>query len=115
MTRTTVDGNPQVRTGEQCGARRLSSLRKAATMSLALVAAAFSGLAEQVSSDMAALAVNTMIAQEGQMESPIRGRVSSVRMCTETNGAAFYVAKLAEGGFVVTSTDTEIDPIIAIS
>ncbi len=49
------------------------------------------------------------------MESPIRGRVSSVRMCTETNGAAFYVAKLAEGGFVVTSTDTEIDPIIAFS
>ena len=71
--------------------------------------------AERVPSDLAARAVNSLIAQEGQMESPIRGTVSSVRLCTATNGAAFYVAKLSDGGFVVTSTDTEIDPIVAIS
>lgn len=45
----------------------------------------------------------------------VDGTVSSVRLCTAPNGAAFYVAKLSGGGFVVTSTDTEIDPIIAFS
>jgi len=76
---------------------------------------AFNGLAEPVSLSLAARAVNTLISQGDQMECPIDGVVSSVRRCTATNGAAFYVAKLTGGGFVVTSADTEIDPIIAIS
>ena len=79
------------------------------------VGSALSGLADRVSSVLAARAVNTLIAQNDQMECPIKGAVSSVRLCTATNGAAFYVARLSGGGFVVTSTDTEIDPIIAIS
>ena len=83
--------------------------------SLALVGLAVCGWAERVSSDLAARAVNTLIAQDDQMECPIRGTVSSVRLCTATNGAAFYVARLAGGGFVVTSTDTDIEPVIAIS
>jgi hypothetical protein len=82
---------------------------------LIAVGLAFNGLAEPVSSSLAARAVNTLISQGDQMECPIDGAVSSVRRCTATNGAAFYVAKLAGGGFVVTSADTEIDPIIAIS
>ena len=89
--------------------------RKEIALLLSLVGLAFSGWAEQVSSDLAVRAVNTLIAEEGQMECPIEGTVSSVRLCTATNGASFYVAKLAGGGFVVTSTDTDIDPIIAIS
>ena len=80
-----------------------------------LFASAFSGMAKPVSSDLVVRAVNTLIAQNGQMGCPVEGPVSSVRLCTATNGASFYVAKLAGGGFVVTSTDTEIDPIIAIS
>ena len=76
---------------------------------------AFNGLAEPVSSSLAARAVNALISQGEQMECPIEGKVTSVRRCTIANGAAFYVAKLAGGGFVVTSADTEIDPIIAIS
>ena len=80
-----------------------------------VVTVAFIGRAEPVASGLAARAVNSLIVQEGQMESPVDGQVSSVRLCTATNGAAFYVAKLSGGGFVVTSTDTEIDPIIAIS
>ena len=82
---------------------------------LIAVGLAFNGLAEPVSSSLAARAVNTLISQGDQMECPIDGAVASVRRCTATNGAAFYVAKLAGGGFVVTSADTEIDPIIAIS
>ena len=82
---------------------------------LATVGLNFNGLAEPVSSSLAARAVNTLISQGDQMECPIDGAVSSVRRCSATNGAAFYVAKLTGGGFVVTSADTEIDPIIAIS
>ena len=84
-------------------------------ISLALVGLAFYGWAERVSSDLAARAVNKLIAQDDQMECPVTGTVSSVRLCTATNGAAFYVARLTGGGFVVTSTDTEIDPVVAIS
>jgi len=82
---------------------------------LACLAGVLSVGAEQVSSGLATRAVNTLIALSGQMDTPIKGTVASMRLCTATNGAAFYVAKLAGGGFVVTSTDTEIDPIIAIS
>jgi len=84
-------------------------------ISLALVGLAFYGWAERVSSDLAARAVNKLIAQDDQMECSVKGTVSSVRLCTATNGAAFYVARLTGGGFVVTSTDTEIDPVVAIS
>ena len=100
---------------KQAKLRRSPWLRKTAVAALALIAAALSCWAEPVSSNTVARAVNTLIAQNGQMGCPIEGPVSSVRLCTVTNGAAFYVAKLEGGGFVVTSTDTEIDPIIAIS
>lgn len=82
---------------------------------LALAAGTLCGWAETVSPAMVVKAVNSWIAQKAQMESPITGTVSSVRLHTLTNGAAFYVAKLTGGGFVVTSTDTEIDPVIAFS
>ena len=90
-------------------------MRLARWFRMALAAAVLSGWAEPVSSDLVVRAVNTLIAQDGQMECPIEGSVSSVRLCAATNGAAFYVAKLTGGGFVVTSTDTEIDPVIAVS
>ncbi|MBO7686026.1 MAG: C10 family peptidase, partial [Kiritimatiellae bacterium] len=90
-------------------------MRLACWFRMALAAAVLSGWAEPVSSDLVVRAVNTLIAQDGQMECPIEGSVSSVRLCAATNGAAFYVAKLTGGGFVVTSTDTEIDPVIAVS
>ncbi len=87
----------------------------ASAISLAIVSFAFSVLAEPVSSGLAVRAVNALIERNGQLECPVDGTVSSVRLCSATNGASFYVAKLSGGGFVVTSTDTEIDPIIAIS
>ena len=49
------------------------------------------------------------------MECPIEGTVASVRLHSLTNGASFYVARLTGGGFVVTSAETEIDPVIAFS
>ena len=112
-------GNPRGGLGEKSCApamsRYLSRFRKIQAILSAVTITAFSCWAEPVSSNMVVRAVNTLIAQNGQMGCPIEGPVSSVRLCTATNGAAFYVAKLAGGGFVVTSTDTEIDPIIAIS
>ena len=71
--------------------------------------------AEPVPLNLVARAVDTLVSENGPSGIPIKGTVSSVRRCTATNGAAFYVAKLTGGGFVVTSTDTDIDPIIAIS
>ena len=57
-------------------------LFKAAAVFLAAVAAAFGGWAGQVSSDMAARAVNTLMADEGQLECQVSGSVSSVRLWT---------------------------------
>lgn len=81
----------------------------------ACAVAALCGRAETVSSDLVVRAVDGWVAQKAQMGAAISGTVSSVRLCTAPNGASFYVARLTGGGFVVTSTDTELDPVVAFS
>ena len=95
--------------------RGFSNLSKKLVTPLLVAGVILGAYAEKVSSGLATRAVNTLIALNGQMDTPIQGTVASIRLCTTTNGAAFYVAKLTGGGFVVMSTDTEIDPVIAIS
>ena len=70
--------------------------------------------AEPVSADEAKTAVTAWLQERAALGCPLGGSVSSVRTC-EGNGARFHVVSLSEGGFVVTSADTEVEPIIAFS
>lgn len=71
-------------------------------------------LAGPVSSDLAKVAVNTWLGRQAQLGAQLGTRVLSVWSC-QTNGASFHVVRIEDGGFVVTSTDTETEPIIAFS
>ncbi len=77
--------------------------------------AAFLAVAEPVSLDQARTAVRNWVTRGGTLGTPRRASVSDARTCSTTNGASFHVVTLEGGGFVVTSADTEIEPVIAFS
>ena len=77
---------------------------------LPLVAAAAS-----VTSEQARTAVGNWLRTRSAPGCRLGARVEAVRTCAPTNGVAFHVARLAGGGFVVTSADTRIEPVIAFS
>ena len=93
---------------------RMKAMRKLMLV-LSIVAVAFGVRSEPVSTRTVTQAVNNWVALKAQMGSSIAGSVSSVRRCTAPNGAAFHVARLSGGGFVVTSTDTTLDPVVLFS
>ena len=84
-------------------------------LAMSIAAMALGVWSEPVSTKTGAQAVNNWVALRAQMGSAIAGKVSSVRQCTAPNGATFYVARLTAGGFVVTSTDTTLDPVVLSS
>ena len=71
--------------------------------------------AAPVTADQAKTAVRRWLGSESALGSPVQGEVSEVRTCSPTNGASFHVVKLSGGGFVVTSADTQREPIVALS
>ncbi len=72
-------------------------------------------IAGEVSSGMAKCAVEHWLTADSSLGCRLGGGVASARICTATNGAVFHVVKLSGGGFVVTSADTKIEPVIAFS
>lgn len=110
----------RVTRGADCGRIRAMLVRK--PRSFVRLGLAFAAiwtipglLAEPVSPDLAKEAVCTWL-QSGRHPGLRAGRsVSSARAVSTGNGATFNVVRLHGGGFVVTSGDTEIDPIIAFS
>ncbi len=71
--------------------------------------------AETVTASQAKTAVSRWLGASSALGSPMQGEVSDVCTCSPTNGASFHVVKLSEGGFVVTSSDTQREPIVAFS
>ena len=71
--------------------------------------------AATVTASQAKTAVSRWLGVSSALGSPMQGEVSEVRTCSPTNGASFHVVKLSGGGFVVTSSDTQREPIIAFS
>ena len=80
-----------------------------------LLAVAFPAGATPVSKDDAALAVKTWLGWKLNLGCRLGAKVAEARTCTPTNSVSFHVVKLDGGGFVVTSSDTEVEPIIAFS
>ena len=75
-----------------------------------------SSFAVPVTDDEAATAAASLVAAGGAMDAQMGGGVSEVRALTPPDGASpFRVVKFADGGFIVTSGDTEDDPFVFIS
>ena len=71
--------------------------------------------AAPVSTDLAGLAALTWLQTGNRLGMGARSDVGSVKAFSTASGAAFNVVHLQNGGFVVTSSDTDIEPIIAFS
>lgn len=71
--------------------------------------------AAEVTAQQAETAVNRWLVNAPSLGCRLGGTVESVRTCTATNGAQFHVARVAGGGFVVTSADTTLAPIVAFA
>ena len=85
-------------------------------VALATVLLSVSAFAVPVTDDEAATAAASLVAAGGAMDARMEGGVSEVRALTPPDGAApFRVVKFADGGFIVTSGDTEDDPFVFIS
>ena len=78
------------------------------------MASALAGVvwAEPVTADMAGRAVSGWLGGGRQLGRTVGGAVASTRTLAATNGAAFHVVRLARG-FVVTSGDTRLEPVVA--
>ena len=91
------------------------TIRRFCWVTLAIAFAAGGLSAAPVTPNQAKTAVRRWLSDDSALGCPLQGDVSEVRTCTQTNGAAFHVVKLAEGGFVVTSADTRRAPVVAFS
>lgn len=60
-------------------------------------------------------AVQGWLREDSTLGCALGATVDESRTCETESGGSFHVVRLAEGGFVVTSTDTEDEPIVAFS
>ena len=84
-------------------------------LALSVTMAAASLTAVEVTAPQAKAAVERWLENAPSLGCMLGGAVESVRTCTVTNGAQFHVARIAGGGFVVTSADTMLAPIVAFA
>ena len=71
--------------------------------------------AAPVSTDLAGMAVRSWLQAGNGLGMGRRDAIGYVKAFSTSSGASFNVVYLPDGGFVVTSSDTEIEPIIAFS
>ena len=89
-------------------------MKKLILIALAVCATRLVSAAE-VTAAQAQAAVDAWLQDDAALGCTLGGAAESTRTCAATNGAPFHVVKLAGGGFVVTSADTTLEPIIAFS
>ena len=85
------------------------------TLLLAMLPFCAATRADTVTPDQAKKAVQRWLSSDPALGCPLGGTVADVRTCTPTNGESFHVVRLSEGGFVVTSADTEREPVVAFA
>lgn len=87
------------------------------TFSVSLVAflLAFCGFAETVTLDQARTAVGNWLGAGNALDRTMSRSVESARTLTTQEGATVHVVRLEGGGFVITSGDTRIEPVVAYS
>ena len=80
-----------------------------------LAAVAFLASAEEVPADSAGVAAQRWLRGDAALGCPLGLEVDSVRTCSTQADASFHVVKLKGGGFVVMSSDTTREPVVAFS
>ena len=92
------------------------ALFRASALAMVAAGAAFPLLADEVSGDDAMIAVAGWVRVKAALGEDFTAQPASVREYTGQDGKGkFYVVSLDGGGFVVTSGDTELEPVIAYS
>ena len=92
------------------------ALFRASVLTMIAAGAAFPLLADEVSGDDAMIAVAGWVRVKAALGEDFTAQPASVREYTGQDGKGkFYVVSLEGGGFVVTSGDTELEPVIAYS
>ena len=76
---------------------------------------AFYASAEEVSADSAGVAAQRWLEDDAALGCNLGAEVDSVRTCSPQEDATFHVVKLRGGGFVVMSSDTTREPVVAFS
>ena len=76
---------------------------------------AFYACAEEVSADSAGVAARRWLEDDAALGCPLGLEVDAVRTCSPQEGSTFHVVKLKGGGFVVMSSDTTREPVVAFS
>ena len=71
--------------------------------------------AEEVSADSAGVAAQRWLQDDAALGCNLGAEVDSVRTCSPQVDASFHVVKLKGGGFVVMSSDTTREPVVAFS
>ena len=71
--------------------------------------------AEEVSADSAGVAARRWLEDDAALGCNLGVEVDSVRTCSPQADASFHVVKLKDGGFVVMSSDTTREPVVAFS
>jgi len=76
---------------------------------------AFYAYAEEVSADSAGVAARRWLEDDAALGCNLGVAVDSIRTCSPQEDASFHVVKLKGGGFVVMSSDTTREPVVAFS
>ena len=71
--------------------------------------------AEEVSADSAGVAAQRWLEDDAALGCNLGVEVDTVRTCSPQEDASFHVVKLKGGGFVVMSSDTTREPVVAFS
>ena len=78
-------------------------------------AALSAAFAAEITDDQAANAVQAWIDQGSSMGRLANAEVDSSATVETASGSRLHIVKLAGGGFVITSADDRVDPVIAFS
>lgn len=92
-------------------------MKKFAEMVVSAVSAALAFVlqAAEVSADSAAVAARSWLRDDAALGCSLGAEVETVRTCSPQGDATFHVVKLEGGGFVVMSSDTTREPVVAFS
>ena len=71
--------------------------------------------AEEVSADSAGVAAQRWLQDDAALGCALGSEVDAVHTCSPQEGSTFHVVKLKGGGFVVMSSDTTREPVVAFS
>lgn len=82
---------------------------------LAVSFALLGAQAAPVSVEQARTAVGTWLRRDSGLGCRLGRAISDAHTCTVPSGASVHVVRLSDGGFVITSSDTRREPILAFS